>query len=211
MATNKSQEIELKFMINKDSIKDVECYLNRLGKPTESLQIANIYFDTANKDLHQHKIGLRIRRWNDQSEQTVKMAGSQVGAMSQRPEYNIDYTGSVPQLDLFPADIWPQTINTRKLQEQLEAQFQIDFQRQRWLLNVGVSTIEVAIDEGVIFVPTKDTRQEPICELEAELISGNITDLLQLSELLTQEFTLAPGLLSKAQRGFILAANAVVE
>ncbi|EGN76204.1 hypothetical protein A28LD_0284 [Idiomarina sp. A28L] len=210
MANKQTQEVELKFLINKKDSEDIAGFLERLGKPTECIQIANYYFDTANKDLHQHKIGLRIRRWNDQSEQTVKMAGTQIGAMSQRPEYNVNYAGMIPKLDLFPSDIWPQTINTEALQGELREQFRIDFQRQRWLIDIGSSTIEVAIDQGAIFaeakkINSKQVWQEPICELEAELISGSITDLLQFSEILTKEFTLEPGPLSKAQRGFMLA------
>lgn len=214
MANEQAHEVELKFLINIDIIDDIASFLDRLGKPTECIQIANYYFDTANKDLHQHKIGLRIRRWNDQSEQTVKMAGTQIGAMSQRPEYNVNYVGMIPELALFPRDIWPQTINIETLQPELKEQFRIDFQRQRWLVEIGASTIEVAIDQGAIFADgngngngneRKQACQEPICELEAELVSGSITDLLQFSEMLTKEFTLVPGPLSKAQRGFMLA------
>lgn len=210
MTTKSNQEVELKFLIKKEKVDSLASFLDARGMPIERLQIENHYFDTAKKDLHQHKIGLRIRRWNDQSEQTIKMAGSQVGAMSHRPEYNVDYSGRIPQLNLFPKDIWPLTIDPSDLQTKLQEQFRIDFQRRRWIFDIGNSSIEVAIDQGKIFVTSSSSNsyEESICELEAELVSGSVEDLLQFSELLSQEFTLEIGTLSKAQRGFMLAAKA---
>ncbi|RUO20004.1 hypothetical protein CWE08_08805 [Aliidiomarina iranensis] len=208
MAITPSQEVELKFLIKNENIDSITAYLDTRGEVKDTLQIKNYYFDTVNKDFHQHKIGLRIRCWNDQSEQTIKMAGSQIGALSQRPEYNVPYRGSFPQLDLFPVDIWPATLNPSDLQAQLREQFQISFQRQRWLLPIGDSNIEVAIDQGYISAGTgeelAECEQETICELEAELLAGKITDLMRFADQLTNKFSLQTGYLSKAQRGFLL-------
>lgn len=210
MATAKTAEIEFKFLIKKEQIDDVKAYVERCGAANETLALTNQYFDTPKRILHNHKIGLRIRRWNDQLEQTVKLAGEQIGAMSIRPEYNVplqlsDVLNGVPNLALFPSDIWPATISIADLQINLQQQFQVDFERQRWLVKAAGATFEVAIDSGAI---QAGALQEAICELEVELVDGDAEGLLAWANELQQQFSLPAGTLSKAQRGFVLAAQA---
>lgn len=210
MATAKTAEIEFKFLIKKEQIDDVKAYVERCGAANETLALTNQYFDTPKKVLHNHKIGLRIRRWNDQLEQTVKFAGEQIGAMSIRPEYNVplqktEVLHGAPDLALFPSDIWPASISIAELQTNLQQQFQVDFQRQRWLVEESDASFEVAIDSGGI---RTGSLQEAICELEVELVDGDAEGLLAWANELQQQFSLPAGTLSKAQRGFALAAQA---
>jgi triphosphatase len=64
------------------------------------------------------------------------------------------------------------------------------------------SEIEMAIDRGEI---RAGKRYEPISEIEMELKSGSIGDLVQLAKTLGDQYELRYGARSKAERGYALA------
>ncbi|PSJ41417.1 inorganic triphosphatase [Zobellella endophytica] len=197
-------EIEIKFLVSHD-ISD------RLPGLLQSYQIlkhdqrrlANTYFDTAELALRRMDAGLRIRSQDGELEQTIKLAGSQVGGLHQRPEYNVALTEHSPDLSRFPAHIWPAGVEPESLQQALQPLFCTDFTRQRWLLGVADgSEIELAFDRGEIRV---QGRQEPILELELELVRGDASQLFELADILVKQGGLRLGAVSKAQRGYRLA------
>lgn len=201
-------EIELKYQVARDFPNTIEKLLEWLESNATNGgedELKNIYFDTPSRALHAQRIGLRIRRWHGGGEQTVKFAGQQQGAMSERPEYNVATEMLVPDLTLFPTTIWPEALLTKMsveaLTKQLEKQFEITFKRRIWLYELGDLKVEMALDQGNILALKK---REPILEFELELKAGKAEDLYQLGAELAQRFNLLPGLKSKAQRGFEL-------
>jgi triphosphatase len=66
----------------------------------------------------------------------------------------------------------------------------------------GDSEIEIALDRGEV---KAGEHQEPICELELELLSGTTQDILTLARRLLDTGVLRQGSLSKAARGYHLA------
>jgi triphosphatase len=64
----------------------------------------------------------------------------------------------------------------------------------------GESEIEIALDRGEV---KAGEHQEPICELELELLSGKTEDVLALARRLLETGVLRQGSLSKAARGII--------
>ncbi|MBN0031116.1 CYTH domain-containing protein, partial [Pseudomonas aeruginosa] len=66
----------------------------------------------------------------------------------------------------------------------------------------GKSEIEIALDRGEV---KAGEHQEPICELELELLAGETADLLRLAHRLLESGVLRQGSLSKAARGYHLA------
>lgn len=183
-------------------------FLNTHLLPQTTLQLANVYFDTNATDLGNAKIGLRIRRWNDQCEQTVKLAGRSSGAHSERPEYTAPCTTEIPNLALFPTHIWPESWNLELIQTALIEQFRTDFSRERWILAEGDSVAEIALDQGLILA---SNQAEAISELEIEMKSGHLDNLLPAIERIRSEFSLLPGSTSKAQRGYALLARSQSE
>ena len=67
--------------------------------------------------------GLRIRRSDDFSEQTIKCRGRSWAGLHARPEYNAPVEGTIPTLSAFPTDIWPSLAVRDELQSRLVAQF----------------------------------------------------------------------------------------
>ena len=196
-------EIELKFLVTSDVGSRLPALLQSYQISEHDQQhLANTYFDTADLALGSIKAGLRIRSQNGKMEQTVKLAGSQVGGLHQRPEYNVPLTVHSPDLSLFSAGIWPEKFNVEQVQQSLQPLFSTDFLRQRWLVTIDDTDIELALDAGEV---QSGFQREAIHELELELVKGDVSQLFELADELVKAGGLRLGAISKAQRGYRLA------
>ncbi|WP_203461580.1 inorganic triphosphatase [Enterobacter cloacae] len=200
-----AQEIELKFIVEKDSVDALRQHLQTLsGEHHEPVQLLNIYYETPDNWLRRHDMGLRIRGANGRYEMTMKIAGRVVGGLHQRPEYNIDISQPKLELERFPAEVWPNGELPSTLATEVQPLFSTDFWREKWLVTEGKSRIEIALDLGEV---KAGEYQEPICELELELLEGETNDVLRLARKLVSQSGLRQGSLSKAARGYHLAAG----
>jgi len=201
-------EIELKFFVSEQHVVEkITAFLQSLALPIihNEKQLNNSYFDTETMQLRADDFGLRIRTSAGFKEQTIKTAGSCVGGLHQRPEYNVEIDDNVPNLSLFPRDIWHTWQDISQLQQQLKPIFSTNFVRHTWLIDYSPSTkIELAYDVGVIKV---NEQQLPIAEIELELLAGNTEHLISLAKKLCSVIKLLPGTTSKAARGYALVAQ----
>ncbi len=198
-----SVEIELKFIVSPAAIASlperIAAWPNQHSAPQK---LTNIYYETADNFLRNHDMGLRIRGFDDSYEMTIKTAGSVVGGLHQRPEYNVAIAKPALALKKFPADIWPEGCKLAPLQKALQPLFRTDFVREKWVVTYGASEIEIGLDQGEV---RAGELAEPLCELELELKSGETADLLALAAALAEQGGLRQGSLSKAARGYHLA------
>ena len=206
-----STEIELKYQISsnsetKDTVADdITAMLeeNNVLFEMNQNQLINNYFDSESLALRKMDFGLRIRIKGQQYEQTIKTAGTVVGCLHQRPEFNINIPTNQLNLSLFDQTIWPENTDIVSLEKDLRVIFSTNFLRQTWLIHQNESVIELALDRGVISTgsgkPTLD-----INELEIELVSCNEQALFVLAEQLMAIVEMEPGKLSKAARGYAL-------
>lgn len=200
-----SEEIEIKFIVHPDAVSSIaERVSVHGGSHTLAQRLINIYFDTAGLDLRRHGVGLRVRGNNERYEMTAKTAGTIVGGLHQHPEYNIALPDPKPDIALLPADIWPAGMDVPTLQARLEPLFRTDYLREKWVVTYGESEIEVAFDQGEV---AAGDLSEAICELELEIMHGNVRDLLAFARSLSADGGLRQGSLSKAARGYHLAAG----
>jgi len=197
-----SNEVELKFLVTGDVFSHLERVLNSLEvnslKITErqDQQLENIYFDTPEQSLRGLDCGLRIRTYNGQHEQTIKMAGQAIGGLHQRPEYTLPSTTPWPDLRAFSSDIWPAGTNVSQIQQSLITLFRTDFHRRTWKVALAEgSLIEVAYDIGFI---DANGQQEAINEVELEIVSGPVEPLFELAKLLVTRSGWQLGCASKA-------------
>ncbi|ROP58204.1 triphosphatase [Enterobacter sp. BIGb0383] len=198
-----AQEIELKFIVNPDGVDTLRAHLNTLtAEHVPPVQLLNIYYETPDNWLRSHDMGLRIRGENGRYEMTMKIAGRVVGGLHQRPEYNIELSQAELDLARLPTDVWPDGQLPADLAERVQPLFSTDFLREKWLVEVGESRIEIALDLGEV---KAGEHQEAICELELELLQGNTADVLKLARQLVGQAVLRQGSLSKAARGYHLA------
>ncbi|MDF2153282.1 inorganic triphosphatase [Vibrio sp. CAU 1672] len=204
-------EIELKFFVSPEFSETLR---NKISE-TKTLQhscreLGNTYFDTPDNWLRKHDIGLRIRRFDEVFVQTVKTAGRVVAGLHQRPEFNAEHTSNEPDLTLHPEDIWPAGKDRATLQSELMPLFSTNFTREQWLIGMpDGSQVEVAFDQGVVIAQDEEGTeiQEPICEVELELKSGQTDALFTLARSLCEHGGMRLGNLSKAARGYRLATG----
>ncbi len=202
------QEIELKLSLPEScqqpfsELPLLQHYLSAEPKlQPQVMQLQNRYFDTADQQLHQHRIALRIRRNDEQFIQTLKTGGSSRGGLHQRSEWEWPVDSGQLELGLLPVDVLPQGV----LLEQLEVAFNTDFQRCCWLLDYPLddqwARIELVLDSG--WVSNREQR-DPISEIELELKSGPVEALFSLAQELAAVLPLRISRISKAEKGYRL-------
>jgi len=178
----------------------------------EEKKLSNYYLDTPELALRQLDMGLRVRGIQFfgqplRHEQTIKTSGEVIGGLHKRPEYNVDIDDDQVNLALFPDEIWRKSAsNVDKLQQAIVRLFNTHFERVTWTITLGSSVIELAFDQGIISCDDFD-KSDVIYEIELELVSGEQQALLVLAKLLLAYFAMRPGHLSKAARGYALAAQ----
>ena len=182
-----------------------------LTKGAESKRLLNTYFDTPAQDLQRARMAVRERLSGRDWLLTVKTAGSSVGGLSRRQEWEGPTT---PGALNFAALVDDTALATQLMawRAELRPLFRTDFERQRWVITHAGAQIEVALDQGEVSVPGTELS-EPILELELELLSGPDTALQALAQDLRQSpagpLLLTPSDTSKAQRGMALWRSAV--
>lgn len=196
------QEIELKLVFKQAlALEDVVAGLRKILPVPEldRLPLRNIYFDTEDWRLNQARIALRIRGRNGQFIQTLKTKGAAVDGLHQRIEW--DWPVACPELDLDVLrqhEQWPSTIDSSLLRPV----FETNFMRHAAEVEFMSSRIELAIDIGEIIA---GDRRVVLQELELELRSGEISDVLELGRKLKQCLPLESSDISKAEQGYRLA------
>ncbi|WP_445945963.1 CYTH domain-containing protein [Shewanella sp.] len=205
-----TKEVELKLFFKAQDYDLLVKILDSLDGlvPKQTKLLKNAYFDTKALQLRHWDMGLRIRSFeNNTKEQTIKTAGQVAGGIHSRPEYNARCIGDVPDLSLFPVEIWPKNTQFAKLQEELYCLFETNFKRNIWIAKQGVSQIEVALDQGDIIA---GSNHESLCELELELQNGEEASLLSLAADIALKIAVRLGKASKAQRGYRLGGNSAL-
>ncbi|WP_164852428.1 inorganic triphosphatase [Rheinheimera riviphila] len=205
-----SLEVELKLWVTAPMsaalLQQVSDSWPTLAKEVQSqppVTLLNAYFETGSQWFRRHDAGLRTRCKNGQYQQTIKLAGQQLGAAHVRPEYNQPCAGVTPQLADFPVEIWPEGTDIAALQQQLQELFRTDFVRHCWVLTLqDGTTVEAVLDQGQVLA---DGRSQPLLEIELELMTGDAQQLFLLAQQLLQCLPLCLGFQSKAERGYRLA------
>jgi triphosphatase len=199
-------EIELKLFIQAQHHDLLKKILNDYPNSTPQGQknLTNGYFDTDDLQLRRWDMGLRVRGFDNQLEQTIKTAGRVVGGIHSRPEYNVNIDQKIPILSRFPNKIWPVGYNIDNISASLGCIFETNFNRQTWHIYLNNSLVEVALDVGEIIAKN---NLDPICELEFELLAGDTSALIELAIKVAKSVPLRLGKASKAQRGYQLAGK----
>ena len=162
-------ETELKLIVCK---QDVAALLTHplLTQPAQTLRLLNTYFDTPALDLKQRRMAVRERLAGEQWLLTVKTAGKSENGLSRRQEWEGPTTPGTLQFDALVDDT-SLAADLMAMRPNLKPLFCTDFERQRWVVTHEGAQIEVALDQGHIHVPGT-ALQEPLLELELELLSG---------------------------------------
>lgn len=202
-------EVELKLQIPPHKFDAISKAF--LTKTTQEIDLHARYFDTEDSLLAQNLMAIRIRKEGDHWIQTFKSSGE---SHLQRFEHEFDLGKSkkTPNLNL---DIYQQEPQALKLLNQalgenwakLTLQFETIVHRRYRFIHVNGSKIEVCLDLGTV---KSKKNQRPIQEIEFELKSGNLSDLIFLTSQWVNRYHLWLDVRSKAERGHLLAQGKLV-
>ncbi len=203
-----SQETELKLELHPQDLPCLLAHPVLTALSPRRERLLNTYFDTSTLTLRAQRMAVRERRVGRRTLLTVKTAGTSVGGLSRRGEWEAPTRpGAFDFATLVDDEALAQQLI--RVAWQLVPVFHTDFARRTWLITHGGAQVEVALDQG--FIATGSQRQ-PILELELELKAGPVDALLDLAHTLAlgptgrarEGLRLLPANRSKAERGYAL-------
>nr|WP_067286520.1 CYTH domain-containing protein [Marinobacterium profundum] len=207
-----AREIELKLSIDPQQAAAFKA-LPLLAESGAAVcqRLNNQYFDTPDRLLAQHRVGLRIREQGERYIQTLKTRGSSHGGLHQRNEWEWDLEAPELDYDLLATADWPQALQESEAQRRIVPAFSTDFERSTWMLR-PVSTsgeqalIELVLDRGQVSATPVGGAvvTTALCELELELKQGSAADLYQVAMSLAESVPVLLSDISKAERGYRL-------
>lgn len=189
------REIELKFLIPPEAGPEVLAHLRGEGAVR---QLDATYFDTPGHTLRKAGFGLRVRDGEGGRKQTLKSASA--GGVFSRGEWEEKIAGPNPDPDALSRTPAAAMLAGKTL----APVFSTRVQRTVRLVEVSGATIEAALDQGQLLA---EGRQAPVCELELELKDGPASALFDLARDIGRHVPLRLSLISKAERGYGLAAG----
>ena len=199
-----NQEIEVKMEIKDEAqIENIRGLLQENKEQSwQRIDMKAIYYDTEDNFYQKHKIAYRVRQENDCFVTTYKSGKVNTQGVFERVEINKKVTNLNADISVFADvdEVW------NLIKETKDKKFMpiviTDFVRECMEINWLNSRVEIALDLGFV---QGNKRKSPICEVEIELKSGRIEDLLSLKNELSEKFSLELSTVSKYKKGLILA------
>ncbi|MBT6119391.1 MAG: CYTH domain-containing protein, partial [Rhodospirillaceae bacterium] len=199
-------EIELKLRVEPDAadrvLRTPALRGLREGR-ARAERLVSVYFDTENCALAARGLALRIRHSGRSRVQTVKgpLANGHGGSLQRHGEWTTEIAGDRPDLDRIAEPDLRKFLTRRKLKNGLEEVFRTEIHRRTVPLVFGETRAELAFDHGVI---RSGEREEPVCEVELELLEGDPSHLYDIALMLAGELPLCVEHRTKSARGYRL-------
>lgn len=205
-------EVELKLTLSPHhvgSLKQQPLFRSEQIRELGQQQLGNTYFDTPDQKLTEHRVALRIRQKGDQLIQTLKTSGSSEAGMHSRKEWEWLLDSEELNYNLLSEAEWPKALEDSELQKRIAPVFSTNFNRTLWILDTLDSQgnplkAEIALDEGTV---TAAGLEDPLCELELELLEGEASELVKVALQLARNVPLYISDISKAERGYRLLST----
>lgn len=193
------REAELKFELDRKAARKVRHHplLAEVSRKTEAQ--TSQYFDTGKGKVREAGYSLRVRRAGDSCTQTVKTCGG--AGMFDRGEWE----APVDEMSVDAKALKKTPLcKLDNVEAKLEPQVRSEVDRATWLIDRDGSLIEVALDSGTV---SSKGETEKFQELELELKAGEAAALYGLAKDLGHDVPLEIGVLSKEERGRMLAEH----
>lgn len=204
------EEIELKLALPTSDPQGLASRLARtpllVRRKATKQALHNIYHDTPRHDLHQERVGLRLRRVGSAADpqwrQTLKMGGRSDSALSHRGEWEVHLPGAELSREALEATPWPEFDPDGSCFDALAPCMLTAFERTSWSVRKrNGSVVEVSLDIGQIVA---GERCAPLCELELELLAGQPSSLFEIAQQIARSVAVLPLNASKGERGYAL-------
>ena len=186
-------EFEMKYAATPESQAAIRAFL---GGCFHTYAMQTTYYDTPAKELSAQRWTLRRRLENETSICTLKTPGTGLGRGEGDCEKNT-IEEAIPELCKLSGR---QELSS--LAGKLVPICGARFTRQAFPIDSNGTTLEVALDRGVLLGGGKEA---PLCEVEVELKSGEEQEVLLFARVLEHKFGLTPEPRSKFRRALDLA------
>ncbi|HYD12922.1 MAG TPA: CHAD domain-containing protein [Allosphingosinicella sp.] len=196
-----SDEVELKFDVAAADCEALKASAPLTGITPEITEADTVYYDTRDGFVRRSGYSLRVRKAGGRHIQAVKHKPAAAAGLFRRREWETDVPGFAlddAALAKTPLGKLLETEATGPLKQQVRS----TFRRTIWLVTRKDSVIEVVLDEGKV---AAGKAEAPLCELELELKSGKPRALFALAGEIGAALPLRLGVLSKAERAYVLA------
>lgn len=200
-------EVELKFELNITQVRK----LSRLpalkamqtARPRSKVLRAT-YYDTPDGNLATRNLALRVRKEGRSFVQCLKSKADDHAAVGfARNEWEWTVPGPDLNASLLRADPDIKALFKGIGFSKLTPIYATDIRRQtRELHTPGGSVVLCELDQGRVFLGDTDY---PVCELELELKSGDICDLMNVAHVISEGIAGRLSNRTKAYRGFVLS------
>ncbi|MDS4015947.1 MAG: CHAD domain-containing protein [Candidatus Accumulibacter sp.] len=196
-------ETEIKLSLTASAARRLPAHHLLGGDKPLQQKLINTYYDTPDRRLQRKRLAVRYRQKGSEWLLTVKSDAPLPGGLAQRREWEV--AGKPGEFDFSHVD----SPKVRRFLEdalpELAPVFTTDFTRSLWVITPQEGKrIELALDRGKIVA---GDRQMVICEVELELLEGEVADLFALALALQADLPMHPEGASKAERGYRLAAD----
>ncbi|OTG91629.1 CHAD domain-containing protein [Acinetobacter sp. ANC 3813] len=192
-------EIELKFQIPASKRTALARAVQKL-KP-EPLQLHAKYFDTDEFHLYKCQMSLRLRLENEEWRQTLKLPKNNIERLEIETEAQ---NGDSINLQPYLKDKKLRNVLPPISESSLRLQFETQVHRSRIIQQINNSQIEIAYDIGNITALHQKDSGLAIDEIEFELKSGCVEDLIQSIRPWVNKYQLWLDRSSKALKGYSL-------
>ncbi|MEM6972511.1 MAG: CHAD domain-containing protein [Pseudomonadota bacterium] len=191
-------EIEFKLLVEEAMLPALK---RRIGARAEGRgvirKLRSIYLDTVDQRLAAGGVALRLRLQGRRWSQTVKRARRHTAGLSEADEVTTEAPGGRVALGLLPQAVRDEII-ALKGDLPLAPQFETDMSRTLWTVPLQQGRAEVALDKGMI---RAEGREEPLIELEMELLEGSPAHLFDLARAVVTTGPVRLSATNKATRG----------
>lgn len=190
------REIELKLALAPAAADALEACDILPANPTVR-RLCAVYHDTPDHVLAKTRLSLRIRASGDERIQTVKADGARAAGLFVRSEWETLVEGDAPIID----DLTPVKALLGERAGEIAPLFEVNVERRIWIIHEGDAEVELVLDRGEVIA---DSRRQAICEAELELKAGSPAALFALARKLDAAAPVRLGVLTKAERGYML-------
>lgn len=175
-----------------------------LNRPS-TRQLHSVYYDTPQFALRDAGVALRLRKVGRRWVQTVKSAGRVDAGLHQRTEIETPVPAQLINYRVLSESNLADVLSDPDLPHALAPVFTTQFRRTTRNLEPAFGTqVELCVDRGAIIA---GTTQQEISEVELEVKQGDPAQVIAFAIELAQHVPLRLEPVSKAERGYALAAG----
>jgi inorganic triphosphatase YgiF len=197
-----SQEIELKLEIDPENLPLIRQEPLFAHAESHSVDQVTVYYDTPEAKLKKHGFTLRVRSVGGRFVQTVKPITDSVGLVV-REEIECEVTSLKPNLAVLSGHP-VRALLAHGEAKKLKPLIRYDVNRTSLRTERRGGNMQIDLDHGSV---TAAGRCEEFAELEFELVDGEPASLIMAARHLSDHVPVRLGVLTKAERGFMLLAG----